>query len=463
MDLQTFKQMLKDKARKDIVFQQFVDKYKQRFKTILGTVFAHKRYHNIDDDYGIDIERYFYDGFQRFVINDLETQKDNANFESWVHSVATKKAADAKHEVNKELIKELTEIGGPEKWLQAYEMILVEYDNIFNFVTYKYFADNKYKGKKKEIKIVIAHLFYIYRLKSGPNGAVVKNYPSWLRTSLKNFVIENKNREEIDKELGVDHYDITIPIIITDDEGDEFDEDDFSTSFMGLKEDTEPQDADPKNNGDNDNTEDGTNTGIQEGVDSGESLPEEKDGTEEGQETGNNLSTDDPAFLDSVQNEEKQDAAYVKEVGFDEKPQQYSWAREKINQYLAMISEPDYVEILRLRLMEEWSLDDIAEKLDIPEEQKYNRMNRAMVKLIQVALPDLRRHLNRLLEFHGPELKKQNMRKMAEDYADGKTIDEIAMKNKMTAGDTSKMIAIAYRELKKKDKKDPIEFSNEQQ
>ena len=52
---------------------------------------------------------------------------------------------------------------------------------------------------------------------------------------------------------------------------------------------------------------------------------------------------------------------------------------------------------------------------------------------------------------------------MAEDYADGKTIDEIAMKNKMTAGDTSKMIAIAYRELKKKDKKDPIEFSNEQQ
>lgn len=440
MDLQIFKQLLKDESRKERIFQQFAAKYRRRFETIIGTEFANERYRGIDAKYGIDIKKCFYDGFLQFVQKNLsKTQNDNCNFEDWVHDVATKKATAARHKVNKELIKELTRLGGPENWSRAYGLIVMEYDNIFNYVTFKYFADIKYKGKKSEIKTIIENLFYIYRMKSGAKGTVInKTYSGWLGVSLRNFVINSKIREEIDEEIGVDHYDITIPINFNDSD-DEYDEDNISAYMMEI----------------------GINTRNQGGATSEEVPFDFSGGTSEDQEPGNPYSMDIPVLLDTVQNVEKQEASIV-ELPKASEDQESSVAKEIISKYLGQFKNSSYAEILRLRIVEGWSRSIIAEKLGTSKEQASNRLSRAMHRLITVALPDIRRRLKTLLKYYGHFLKDQMMREMAEDYCNDIGIDSIAIAYQQTVSDTTEMIVMAYRELDKYYRNDPFEYSKEQ-
>ena len=414
MNLQTFKQLLADSSRKEKVFQQFTDKYKVRFKTITDTVFANKRYRLN----GIDTERYFYDGFLEFVENHLKGKDDNVIFEAWVHDMAREKALAARHAANKDLIKDLTQKGGVDNWSTAYEMIFEEYEDIFKNVTNRYFADSKYRGRKEDIKYIIHSLFYGYRCESGANGTPIRNYRSWLFIALRNYVNNKKNRDCIDDELGVGHYDI-MPANLKS--GDDNEEEGFDMSDGGTSSDTPSQGA-----------------------------PSGKEG--------------DPQFIDTIQNAPKKSVADAGETDVEDEPQDDTWAREKMQKILGQITNPTYAEIIRLRIMEKnpWTHEEIAEELDIPMDQIYNRVNRAMVCLTEAALPFIRRKLGRLLEYHAAELKSSKMREMAEDYVEGQPVEEIAKKYHMSNPDTSEMLAKAYRELQKINKRNPIEFSTEE-
>ena len=77
-----------------------------------------------------------------------------------------KKAEDARHQVNKYLIKELVNAGGPENWRAAYDLIPIEYDITFYAIAKHYFNNVKYKGRKQEIKGIIKNLFCLYRYDS---------------------------------------------------------------------------------------------------------------------------------------------------------------------------------------------------------------------------------------------------------------------------------------------------------
>lgn len=423
MNLQKFRQLLNNTTQRDRYDEQFYQKYREDFKTILGIVFAHPRYK------GIDTENYFRKGFLLFVIKKLDAQRGNVNFDKWVRDVAQEKAYAARHEINKYLILELTKTGGPENWYIVWSMIREEYDYVFTNVSNQFFAKKKYIGRKQEIKEIIKNLFFLYRLKSGAKGSNIRNFANWLFVSLKHFVNNPKNREKIDAELGIDHHDIILPPENNDDELDEFDISDYEKVKISV-------------NG----------RGGSPSIDDTDKSENTKSGNDD---------SEDPKFLDLIPNTEEQETVPISKLLVDEEPLDESFTKEMVERYLSLIPSSDNAEVLRLIYMEELSSSEVAEELGLSITQVYNKTRRGIISMIQVALPEIRRLFKQLFEFYGLQLKDMEMREMAALFCENWSVEDIAREFQMTVHITSEKLAKAYNELLKIYKKDPFESITE--
>lgn len=479
MNLQIFRQFL-DSPNGASYYVLFYQKYRKDFKKILGTIFAHPRYKDIDP------EPYFKKEFLLFIKKELMAirgeqtngqtpQDDNKIFINWVNYVGRKKAEAAKHEINKYLIKELVNAGGPENWIAAYDLIPIEYDITFYAIAIKYFDNVKYKGRKKEIKEIIKTLFFLYRLKSlnrsksEKKDTKVEKFEGWLFLCLKNLVNNSTNRKEIDEELGLDHYDTNIPLPSDDEDNDkEYDDDVISDYIKRMTEIIESGDVDPvyaseANGGANyvdEATENNMDSDGQDGENHENSPSVDVTGKSESKKT-KNADSEDPEFLDLIPNSEKQEAASDSALEAETEPKDRLLAKIRVERYLSLIPSSDNAEVLRLIFLQEMKASEVAEELGISIDQVYNKKNRGIIDMIQVALPDIRRHFKKMFEFYGLQLKDMEMREMAELYCENWSVEGIAMKFQKTEHITSEKLAKAYNELLKISIKESIKSKKE--
>ncbi len=473
MNLQIFRQLL-DSSNGARYYEQFYQKYRKDFKKILGTIFAHPRYKDIDP------EPYFKKEFLLFIKKELMAirgeltngqtpQDDNKIFINWVNYVGRKKAEDARHQVNKDLIIELLKVGGPENWGSAYNLIEREYDITFYAIAKKYFNNVKYKGRKKEIKEIIKTLFFLYRLKSGPKGYYIPKFEGWLFKCLKNFVNAQKNREVIDKELGLDHYDTNLPLASDDEDTDEeYDDDVISDYIKRMTEIIESGDVDPvyaseANGGANyvdEATENNMDSDGQDGENHEYSPSVDVTGKSESKKT-KNADSEDPEFLDLIPNSEKQEATPDSALEAETEPKDRLLAKIRVERYLSLIPSSDNAEVLRLIFLQEMKASEVAEELGISIDQVYNKKNRGIIDMIQVALPDIRRQFKQMFEFYGMQLKDMEMREMAELYCENWSVEDIAKEFQKTVHITSEKLAKAYNELLKISIKESIKSKKE--
>lgn len=441
MDIILFKHLMNDKSKRDKIFEQFIEKNKTRFENILGIVFADKRYRDID------VNSYFYKNFLPFVLNDLEKQGDNISFDKWVSIVASKKAIQARHKVNQELIQNLINKNDTASSKEAYNLLITEHNDIFWKVILKFFNHSKYNGRHKEICYIITTRFYDYWQNQINNKnekdnqeaqkkKPINDYKGYIYKCLKNYVNTKKYRQQIDEELSVDHHDI---LVTNKDKTNHHNQDEEQDDLNPLTiHDKEEKRKDPI-------------AEIYTEIDPIES------------ETDDIVVTDDPLFSlnedgELKPNDDDKEEDEPQEVQFDSTA--ISWTSERMNHCLSLIS-PGYAQILRLVFFEDMTREEIAEELQIPIEQVYNRINRAMVSLTREYIPYNQRKFKQLFNFYGQELKDPNQKILAEDFSSGMSIEQIACFKGMSKSKVSDLLARAFRELQKISKKDPFKFSNE--
>lgn len=141
----------------------------------------------------------------------------------------------------------------------------------------------------------------------------------------------------------------------------------------------------------------------------------------------------------------------------------YDGGRERIDKLLKLMSNQRYAELIRLLIVEEWTQEEVIEELQIPAAQIYNLVNRAMVQLVTVALPDIQRRCRKLFKLYGDRVEEEEKRAMLTDFFAGKTIEQLSLKYRMTYRAVSSELAITYRELLKSIKRDPLKFENNDQ
>lgn len=379
MNIEKFSSLMNNQASRESAYQAFVDHYKEMFRTTIGIVFSNRIYKEIDK------ENFFYNDFQTFLVKEVRNAHKISDFDSWVREIAQKKAKDARRETNKTLAKSLTEEGGVEKWMTAFSLILTEYKHIVDNVIRKCFDDTKYVTRYEEIGYVLMSLFNTYRIKGGATAVnKIENFENWLFRCLCNFANNKKNRDEIDAELGMGHYDIQITV--------------------------------------------------------------EKPRHSEGQDEEN----DDQNNNDDLQFDIQDEITTI-----------YDGGRERIDKLLKLMPNQRYAELIRMLIVEEWTQEEVIEELPIPPAQIYNLVNRAMVQLVTVALPDIQKRCRKIFKLYGNRVEDVEKRAMLADFFAGKTIEQLSLKYKMTYRAVSSELAITYRELLKSIKRDPLIFEKD--
>ena len=139
----------------------------------------------------------------------------------------------------------------------------------------------------------------------------------------------------------------------------------------------------------------------------------------------------------------------------------YDGGRERINKLLNLMPNQRYSELIRLLIVEEWTQEEVVEELQIPPAQIYNLVNRAMVQLVTVALPEIQRKCRKLFKLYGFRIEEEEKRLMLSDFFAGKTIEQLSIKYRMTYRAVSSELAITYRELLKIIKRDPLTFNKD--
>lgn len=379
MNIEKFSSLMNNQASRESAYQAFVGHYKEMFRTTIGIVFSNRIYKEIDK------ESFFYNDFQTFLVKEVRNAHKISDFDSWVREVAQKKAKEARRETNKTLAKSLTEEGGVEKWMTAFSLILTEYKHIVDNVIRKCFDDTKYATRYEEIGYVLMSLFNTYRIKGGATAVnKIENFENWLFRCLCNFANNKKNRDEIDAELGMGHYDIQITV--------------------------------------------------------------EKPRHSEGQDEEN----DDQNNNDDLQFDIQDEITTI-----------YDGGRERIDKLLKLMPNQRYAELIRMLIVEEWTQEEVIEELQIPPAQIYNLVNRAMVQLVTVALPDIQKRCRKIFKLYGNRVEDVEKRAMLADFFAGKTIEQLSLKYKMTYRAVSSELAITYRELLKSIKRDPLIFEKD--
>lgn len=139
----------------------------------------------------------------------------------------------------------------------------------------------------------------------------------------------------------------------------------------------------------------------------------------------------------------------------------YDGGRERINKLLNIMPNQRYAELIRMLIVEEWTQEEVVEELQIPPAQIYNLVNRAMVQLVTVALPEIQRKCRKLFKLYGSRIEDEEKRHLLADFFAGKTIEQLSVKYRMTYRAVSSELAITYRELLKIIKRDPLIFEKD--
>ena len=204
MTLEIFHELLKDTSRCKNVFDEFIQKNRNIFDTIINIKFSDKRYE------AIDIYSIYYNDFMEFVIEQLATENKSISFNHWVTNIAKKRVQYIQPMVNKCLAKVLLEKGGKENWDTLNGMMRTDFIKIINKVLFKYFDNVKYAKYYDDIRNALLAYFYESRIHAPNPIGGINDIEKYLQGMLKNIAVKPQVRKSIDCELGLDHDDIEL-------------------------------------------------------------------------------------------------------------------------------------------------------------------------------------------------------------------------------------------------------------
>lgn len=393
-----FAQLLKNPSKNEFYFNDFINKYKNKFESTIAIRFAADKYHDVK------INNIFYTDFKAFVIQDLESVKDNVCFEDWVFDLAERRVKKIRSEVDKETARVLTQKGGIKNWMDANDIISREHINTINKVVLTCFKDDKYQDCKKDISSILLNLFYLERATNPTPIAHIDNYEGWLFKCLSNLA--NNKRKDIEKELGI--------------------RDGSIISLDNLE-------NSKKNKAKNASTDDFS-------------------------EKSNNIThqpTDTNSFEKATESKSKnEDDSYpiddIVDSSYDE------GAEVELEKYLTLMSPwPKYVELIRAIKLEGIPAKTLAEEWGCTNAAIYNMMNEAMAKLVSVALPEIRFRMKKTykkcITSNNTEIKFSKFEKtiLKELFEDGLKLVEIATKHDKSPSYLSNMFYAAINKVKR--------------
>lgn len=420
MNLLIFRQNMEDNTHGAEFYANFIESHEARFETIMGIVFSNKRY------LGIDVKSYFYRNFHEFILKELDCNPPtNISFGEWVGNVAERKAWDARHAVNEELIRVMTSKGGRDNWSDAYDLIVSEYAPIFWRVTFQCFKDSKYKHRKAEIFHIIQNLFYLSRGNKETKAVVIhKTFEDWLFTCLKNLA--NNSRKKIDMELAIGHYDNPV------DNEHAYGQEEEGSLMPLTTLDREPGSMKQI-------------AGEYAEIDPGE--PEEEVSLDEAPLFRINDEGEINAMDDDDEN--SGDSQAQDDRG---KWNGGSYESRKLKEYIRKINNKLYARILHLLYFEGMSTNEAAKEIALSDGKKIenirNEVVRATTSLVMVALPDIQEEFRNLLPYYGACLDSRQ-KALSNDYANGMNIPDIARRHGMTVYQVKKDLALAFKKLAK--------------
>ena len=136
-------------------------------------------------------------------------------------------------------------------------------------------------------------------------------------------------------------------------------------------------------------------------------------------------------------------------------------SRTRLSRYLDLMPHQKYARLIRLLILEGRSREEVLLELDIPEAQLYNNVNRAMVQLVAVALPEIQRRCRKLFSMYAETIKDKRQRELLADFFRGASVEKLAMRHQMTRAAMAKNLATLYRELLKNIRRDPLLYSQD--
>ena len=325
-----FLKLLNDPDKQQSCFDSFIRKYKTKFDNSISIRFSAKKYE------GVDVSAFFYHNFKEFVIKDLSVVNQDVSFDNWVYEMSERRIKSIYSDVNKEVARILTQIGGASNWGIACEIIYTEYHNILNEVVFSNFRDDKYKGLKRDIADILFQRFYLSRINPAPIASI-ENYEGWLRTCLRNLA--NRDRDIIEEE-----------VIIRDGDNISLNQNISNHARTGC---------------------DPTSDTVDEFTESQSQMPITSVSEDETELEGDD---DKVPFVDDSNDSTSSDTA-----------------RALLESYFNLMTNPMYVELIRAIILEGVPVETMAEEWKCTNAAIYNMKNEAMTALVRVALPEIRK------------------------------------------------------------------------
>ena len=136
-------------------------------------------------------------------------------------------------------------------------------------------------------------------------------------------------------------------------------------------------------------------------------------------------------------------------------------SRMRLSRYLSLMPHRKYARLIKMLMLEGRSREEVVLELGIPEAQLYNNVNRAMVQLVTVALPDIQRHCRKQFRLYADTLRDEGQRELLAAFFNGSSVDQLALGHRMTRAAMAKKLASLYRELLKNIRRDPLQYSQD--
>lgn len=403
-----FLHQLKDASKqgKKDIFKRFLEKHRNTFKTIISIQYSDKKYNNID------IEEIFYKDFLAYTIEQLNRSEKSSSVDSWVLTLAEKRAKDISEKVTKYYAKHLLQTGGRENWDDLNVILRGEaFSKIIGNIVKKYFDHPKYGGYHNEIKLSLLMQLYLSRVDNPtPIEKIIDDIDAYIYSMLKNLAIRKNVREAIEVDLGLRDDSADVSIYGRSD----------AEEYNGIDDKSYAFDADDE--------------GCQYDED----------------EVDDESSLDDGCEMNDMEDQEEENETTVEALLHDPTSvDDRAVAEQKLEKILNLMPRKDQADLLRKVMLYGYDRVELAEEMGCSRAVLDNKVSRAMIVLYEVALPQIRQECKHMVITNRDALTDEYQRDILSDYfLSNNTLKELAQKYGKKEADFTADLIKAYKKVK---------------